>query len=163
MRASALEIFPRFYDAAQAASAVVYVARIDPLLLEDGTFYVHESGGEIVSCGGWSRRALLYAGSGNADDDARLLDPATEPARIRAMFVHGGWTRRGLGREILEASERAAAAEGFRTLTLMATRPGVPLYAACGFVAVRLEELTLVDGTRLDGTLMERPVRPTFT
>ena len=61
MRASALEIFPRFYDAAQAASAVVYVARIDPLLLEDGTFYVHESGGEIVSCGGSSRRASSSA------------------------------------------------------------------------------------------------------
>jgi GNAT superfamily N-acetyltransferase len=159
MRASVLAIFPRFYGAAQTASAALYVAHLDPLLLADGTYYVHESDGEIVSCGGWSRRALLYAGSGSGNDDARLLNPATEPARIRAMFVHGSWTRRGLGREILDASERAAAAEGFRTLTLMATRPGVPLYAAFGFVAVRLVELTLVDGTRLDGTLMERPVR----
>ena len=72
-------------------------------LIEDGTYYVHEAGGEIVACGGWSRRNRLYTGSGAAADDGRLLDPATEPARVRAMFVRGDWARRGLGRAILEA------------------------------------------------------------
>ena len=74
----------------------------------------------------------LDAGSGEAEGDARLLDPRTEPARVRAMFVRADWTRRGLGREILDASERAARAEGFRTLALMATLPGEPLYRAFG-------------------------------
>ena len=104
------------------------------MLIDDGTYYVHEAGGEIVACGGWSRRNRLHAGAGDADDDDRLLDPRTEPARVRAMFVRRDWTRRGLGRAILESCERAARAEGFTTLALMATLPGEPLYRACGFV-----------------------------
>ena len=98
MKTSAEALFPRFYDERQSASAVRYVAQIDRMLLEDGTYFVLESGEEAVGCGGWSRRDKLYTGSGDSEDDARLLDPATEPARVRAMFVRADWTRRGLGR-----------------------------------------------------------------
>ena len=72
-----------------------------------------EHGGELVACGGWSRRDKLYTGSGDAKDDARELDPATEPARVRAMFVRADWTRRGLGRRILEECDRAARPGAF--------------------------------------------------
>ena len=160
MRASALELFPRHYDAAQTASAVVHIAALDPRLLEDGTYLVHEAGGEIVACGGWSRRAKLYAGAADADDDDRLLDPRTEPARVRAMFVRADWARRGLGRAILATCERAARAEGFRRLTLMATIPGVPLYLAFGFRAVERVELSLPDGVVVTGVAMERSIEP---
>ncbi len=133
MRASVLDLFPRFYDERQTASAAVHIAHLDMTLIEDGTYLVHECGGEIVACGGWSRRDKLYTGSGDDAGDARLLDPRTEAARVRAMFVRSDWTRRGLGRAILEACERAARAEGFTTLALMATLPGEPLYRAFGF------------------------------
>ncbi len=133
MKASTRELFPHFYDERQTASSVEYVASVDRLLIDDGTYLVVEVGGELIACGGWSRRDRLYAGSGECDADARLLDPAAEPARIRAMFVRSGWTRRGLGRAILEACERAARSEGFTSLSLMATLPGVPLYARYGF------------------------------
>ena len=73
---------------------------------------MHEAGGEIVACGGWSKRNRLYTGSGATADDGRLLDPATEPARVRAMFVRDDWSRRGLGRAILERCERDARAAG---------------------------------------------------
>jgi hypothetical protein len=96
MRRSVLELFPRCYDERQTASAAEHIAHIDMRLVEDGTYFVHEAGGEVVACGGWSRRAKLYTGDGDEDD--RLLDPAREPARVRAMFVRGDWTRRGLGR-----------------------------------------------------------------
>ena len=158
MRASVLDLFPRFYTPEQTASAAIHIAHLDPLLIDDGTYYVHEADGRIVACGGWSRRAKLYSGSGDQDDDARLLDPATEPARVRAMFVQGGWTRRGLGRAILDASERAARAEGFTALTLMATLPGVPLYAAFSFTEIRRLELSMPDGVMLAGVEMGRPV-----
>ena len=114
MRASIRELFPRFYDAAYTESAARYIGELDMALIEDGTYYVHEAGGEIVACGGWSRRNRLYTGSGAAADDGRLLDPATEPARVRAMFVRGDWTRRGLGRAILERCERDAAPRASR-------------------------------------------------
>jgi GNAT superfamily N-acetyltransferase len=62
MKQSASVLFPRFYDERQAASAVRYVSRADPLLLRDGTYFVLESGGEMVACGGWSRRDRLHTG-----------------------------------------------------------------------------------------------------
>src|SRR5215471_20882303 len=94
MRESAAAIFPRYYDERQSASAVRFVAEVDPLLLSDGTYFVLESNGEAVACGGWSRRDRLYTGSGDSAGDSRLLDPETEPARVRAMFVRDDWTRR---------------------------------------------------------------------
>ena len=111
-------------------------------LIDDGTYFVHEAHGDIVACGGWSRRNRLFAGLGDAGDDDRLLNPATEPARVRAMFVRSDWTRRGLGRAILEACERAARAEGFTRLALMATLPGEPLYRAYGFRATEQVMIT---------------------
>ena len=161
MRASIAAIFPAFHTPEETASAVEQIGRLDITLVEDGTFFVHENdAGEIVACGGWSRRHKLYTGSGDGADDGRLLDPATEPARVRAMFVRGDWTRRGLGRAIIDACEAAARAEGFRTLALMATLPGEQLYRACGFRETGRSMLTLADGTKLAGVAMERPISP---
>ncbi len=158
MKRSVRELFPRFYDARQTASAEIYVADLDTVLIEDGTYYVHEAGGEIVACGGWSRRNRLHAGAGHADDDMRMLDPRTEPARVRAMFVRGDWTRKGLGRAILESCERDARAEGFTTLALMATLPGEPLYRAYGFAETGRVMVRAPDGVELEGVAMERPI-----
>jgi GNAT superfamily N-acetyltransferase len=158
MRASVLDLFPRFYDQRQTASAAVHIAHLDAQLIQDGTYLVHEADEEIVACGGWSRRAKLYTGSGDQQDDDRLLDPRTESARVRAMFVRGDWTRRGLGRAILDACERAARAEGFRSLVLMATLPGEPLYRVFGFREIERVLLTMPDGVSIEGVAMERPV-----
>jgi GNAT superfamily N-acetyltransferase len=160
MRASVLELFPRFYDERQTASAAVYVAHVDPTLVADGTFFVHEVGGEIVACGGWSRRGRLYTGSDDQEGDDRLLDPGTEAAHIRAMFVRPDWTRRGLGRAILEAGQDAARSEGFHRLDLGATLPGVALYRAFGFQEVERFVVTMPDGVTLDAVAMERPIDP---
>ena len=158
MRASVLDLFPQFYDAQQTASAAVHIAHLDMTLIEDGTYFVHEVDGEIVACGGWSRRQKLYAGSGDQGDDARVLDPATEPARVRAMFVRSDWTRHGLGRAILEACERAAREEGFTSLVLGATLPGVPLYRSFGFREVETIVVPMPDGVSVDAVAMEREI-----
>ena len=65
-----------------------------------------------------------------------MLDPVRDAARVSAMYTHPEFTRRGVGRLILELCESAAAAEGFVRLELMATLSGQPLYAAAGFEAV---------------------------
>ena len=160
MQTSIREIFPRFYDETQTASAVVHIGHLDLALIEDGTYYVHEADGEIVACGGWSRRNRLYAGSGEAEDDDRLLDPATEPARVRAMFVRSDWTRRGLGRAILETCERAARDEGFTMMALMATLPGEQLYRAYGFREIERTIVMTPDGIGTAAVAMERPIDP---
>jgi GNAT superfamily N-acetyltransferase len=74
------------------------------------------------------------------------------------MFTRADWTRRGLGRRILEECEDAAAREGFTRLTLMATLPGVPLYRAYGFELVEETLVTLPDGVTLESMTMEKPV-----
>lgn len=160
MRVSTLELFPRFYDERQTASGAVHIAHLDLQLIEDGTYFVHEAGGEIVACGGWSRRNKLYTGRGDAQDDLRFLDPATEPARVRAMFVRGDWTRRGLGRAILESCERAARQAGFRKLVLGATLAGEPLYRAFGFRETGRANVPMPDGVEVEVVSMERPISP---
>ncbi|GAA3083386.1 hypothetical protein GCM10010530_06930 [Kribbella aluminosa] len=156
-RAAVETQFPAYYDAVQTASAVEHITTLDTALIDDGTYYVLEAAGEVVACGGWSRRNKLFNAS-TAGADTRLLDPATEPARIRAMFVRADWTRRGLGRAILTACTEAARAEGFTRLALMATLPGVPLYKAFGFTEVEDAQLPMPDGTLLPGVAMERPI-----
>jgi GNAT superfamily N-acetyltransferase len=158
MRESVLAFFPDFYDERQTESSAVQIAHLDMQLIEDGTYFVHEADGEIVACGGWSRRNKRFSGPGDRADDDRLLDPTSEPARVRAMFVRRDWARRGLGRAILESCENAAREEGFTQLVLGATMPGEPLYRAFGFEEVDRFEVTMPDGVSVTCVEMERPI-----
>lgn len=160
MKTSIAAIFPAVYDERQTASSVLHIGSVDRMLIDDGTYFVIEEEDELVACGGWSRRDKLYTGSGDRQADDRLLDPATEMARVRAMFVRGDRARRGLGTRILEACETAARAEGFRGQVLMATLPGLPLYERYGFRVVELVDIPLPDGVTIGGALMERSLDP---
>lgn len=106
---------------------------LDTQLIDDGTYFVIESDGELAGCGGWSRRATLYGGDHSTTRDLALLDPAHDPAKVRAMYTHPAFTRRGVGRLILGLCEESAAAEGYTRLELMATLAGEPLYRHYGF------------------------------
>ena len=161
MKASTAEIFPRFYTASQTEASIRYIASVDRTLIDDGTYFVVVRGDEIVACGGWSRRDKLYTGSAEVPGEARLLDPSTEPARVRAMFVRADSTRQGLGTRILAACEGAAAKEGFRRLSLRATLPGVLLYERYGFVKTADNPVQMPDGTTIAAVDMEMPISRT--
>ena len=126
------ELQQGFLDARQIAASRAIMG-IDTLLISDETYFVVEHGGDLAGCGGWSRRATLYGGDATPGRDPALLDPAAEPARIRAMYTHPDHARRGVGRLILSLCEAAAQAEGFGQAELMATLSGEPLYRACGY------------------------------
>ena len=122
-------------DEIEASRAVM---GLDTQLVRDGTYFViegaGEDGGRLAGCGGWSRRATLYGGDHSADlREPRLLDPAVDAARVRAMYTHPAFVRRGVGRMIIAVAEAAARAEGFTRTELMATLAGEPLYRACGY------------------------------
>jgi GNAT superfamily N-acetyltransferase len=121
------------YLTPEAVSASFSIMGLDSQLIADGAYFAVEIGDRIVGCGGWSRRATLFGGDHSAGRNAALLDPAKDPARVRAMYTHPDFTRRGIGRMILAACEAAAAAEGFRSCELAATLAGEPLYRACGY------------------------------
>jgi GNAT superfamily N-acetyltransferase len=136
------------YSAEQLESAMLHTLGLDPQLIEDGTYFVAEIDGQIVGCGGWSRRKAIYgnhrARRASAKDD--FLTPPQDAARIRAFYVHPDWARRGIGRRLLQQCEVAARAAGFVRLELIATLSGVPLYNAYGFVTHEPVNLPLPNG-----------------
>ena len=115
MDASIRVLVGAYLDAARV-DASFEIMGVDSQLIEDGTYFVVECEGRIAGCGGWSRRATLFGGDHSRGRDARLLDPATEPARVRAMYTHPDFARRGVGRLVLSLCEAAAARDGFRSL-----------------------------------------------
>ena len=129
---------------------------LDTQLIADRTYVVVEDeGGRIVGCGGWSYRATLYGGdAGAVARDAAVLDPARDPARIRAMYTDPDCVRRGIGRMILAANEAAARAAGFARVELMATLSGEPLYLACGYEPIERVEKMAHAGTPVPGVRM---------
>ncbi|MFP5245521.1 MAG: GNAT family N-acetyltransferase [Thermoanaerobaculia bacterium] len=156
MRSSMHALSEGFYHAAQTASAVQYIAMADGQLIDDQTYFVIEEDGRIVACGGWSKRKKLFTGTTEQASAEGWLDPQTDAARIRAMFVDPAYTRRGLGRRILDAAEEDARRAGFTRCELMATLPGVPLYRACGYAEIERTTIELPDGARLDCIRMSR-------
>src|SRR5215217_607409 len=135
MEAAIAELQKPFLDPRQIASSRAIMG-VDTQLIDDGTYFVIEANGALAGCGGWSRRATLYGGDRSLGRDARLLDPAQDAARVRAMYTHPSFVRRGVGRLILSLCEDAARKEGFTRMELMATVAGEPLYNACGFEPV---------------------------
>ena len=135
MAASIAELQRGFLTPAQIDASRVIMG-LDRQLVADGTYFIVEVAGRIAGCGGWSRRATLYGGDHTPGRDAALLDPAVDAARVRAMYTHPDFARRGVGRLILQLCEGAARAEGFTRLELMATSSGRPLYESYGFVAL---------------------------
>jgi GNAT superfamily N-acetyltransferase len=160
MDAAITELQRNFLDEAQIESSRA-VMGIDTQLIDDGTYFVVESGAHVAGCGGWSRRATLYGSDHTAGRDSRLLDPLVDPARVRAMYTNPAYARRGVGRLILGLCEAAAAAEGFTRLELWSTLSGEPLYTAYGFRP--LERADLPGGSvPVPAVRMEKPVDPSL-
>src|ERR1700677_1328376 len=131
-----------YYSAAQMEAALGPVFGVDRQLISDGTYFVAEQSGQVVGCGGWSKRRAVFGSDQHRNtDDTGELYPARDAARPRAFFVHPDWARRGIGRGILLACESAARAAGFTRFELVATLAGEPLYAAFGYSVVERYEI----------------------
>jgi len=124
------------YSPAQIEGALGHALGLDTQLVEDGTYFaaVPFSNPEVIAgCGGWSYRKTLFGSDHGPHREIGLLDPATEPAKIRAIFVHPDWARKGLGSLILKHCEDAAQRAGFSSLEMGSTLTGVPLYTLKGY------------------------------
>jgi GNAT superfamily N-acetyltransferase len=163
------------YTPTQIESALQTVYGVDSQLIADGTYFVveakavearQEAGSAspganpvMVGCGGWSKRKTLYGGDHwSGREDAHLLDPERDAAKIRAFFVHPAWVRRGIGSLILEACETAAMAAGFRRFEMGATLTGVPLYQAKGYLRRENLSVPLNNGESLAIVRMEKAI-----
>ena len=147
------------YSEQQIEAAISTVFGVDTDLILDGTYFVAESSGVLIGCGGWSKRRTLFGGDQFASRDSSELDPKVEAAKIRAFFVHPQCARKGVGRAILAACESAASAYGFRSLELMATLPGLKLYRACGYEGDERVEYEIGEGVHIEFVPMRKDLQ----
>lgn len=147
---SARHLSREHYNDAQIDAAIATVFGVDTDLIADGTYFVAESERTLIGCGGWSRRKTLFGGDQYSSRDTGYLDPASEPAKIRAFFVHPQHARKGVAGAILSQCETAARAHGFRELELMATLPGIAFYKSRAFREAGTFVLELVEGVNLE-------------
>ena len=156
IRLSARGLSVGHYTDEQTEGAIKTVFGVDTDLIDDQTYFVADSGGELIGCGGWSRHRTLFGGDQYASRDRGWLDPRTEPARIRAFFIHPAHARKGVGRAILNRCETEARAAGFRALELMSTLPGISFYRSCGYLGDEPTELQVGEGVTIGLLLMRK-------
>jgi GNAT superfamily N-acetyltransferase len=144
------------YSDPQIEGAIKTLFGVDTNLILDGTYFVVDNDGELIGCGGWSKRKTLFGGDQYATRDAAELDPKTEPAKIRAFFIHPDHARKGIARAILAACETEAKAAGFQSLELMSTLPGIKLYRACGYEGNDRVELEVGEGVTIELAPMKK-------
>ncbi len=151
------ELSKGYYTHAQIEAAVGTTMGLDTQLVRDGTYFVVvDDADTIVACGGWGKRRTLFGADSNPGREAALLDPARDPARIRAFYVRPDRARQGLGRMLLEHCEREIRAAGFAVAELAATGPGEPLYAACGYEGVERKDWPLPGGLTISFLTMRK-------
>jgi GNAT superfamily N-acetyltransferase len=149
-----------YYSAQQIKSALVHIFGVDTQLILDGTYFVAQAGDEIAGSGGWSKRKTLFGGDQSKSAETEpLLDPATEPARVRAFYIQPRWSRKGIGSLILKSCEEAAREAGFKCIELAATLPGEPFYLARGYekgeeISIQTPDGQLLPTFRMTKTLV---------
>jgi GNAT superfamily N-acetyltransferase len=144
------------YTAAQMDGALGTVLGVDTQLIRDRTYFIAEAvfgdaaaEKRLAGCGGWSKRKTLFGADRGPGREPDLLDPATDPAKIRAIFVHPDFARQGLGSLILAHVEAEAAAAGFRRFEMGSTLTGVELYRRKGYVETERIAVPLHNGEAL--------------
>jgi GNAT superfamily N-acetyltransferase len=155
-RRSLREIGRGYYMVRQIESYLRHTETLEPYLIADGSYWVACAGGAIAGCGGWSLKAPAYA----AVTREAGRGAGAPPPKVRAMYVHPDFVRRGIGRALLGEIEAAIASAGFGEAALDATLPGVALYERCGYRTVGETCAELPDGERLRFVCMRKALAP---
>ena len=123
------------YSPAQREAALETVFTVDSMLIADGTYLLALSDeGQLVGCGGWSKRKTLYGGDHQVGSvEPELSDPTRDAAKIRAIFVHPNFARQGIGSALMKESEVEAISYGFDKFEMGSTLSGVALYSLKGY------------------------------
>lgn len=118
-----------FYTSEQIEAFLTHIGTMDDFLFHEGTYHVLTHGEAIVASGGWSRRTPRYAAvAGEAEAGSGAAAP-----KIRSVYVHPAYARRGLASRLVRHAEAEAIRAGHGEIELTATLSGVPLYIALGY------------------------------
>jgi GNAT superfamily N-acetyltransferase len=147
------------YSPAEREAAIATVFTVDTRLVSDGTYLLAFSEeNKLAGCGGWSKRKTLYGGDHQIEVlGPELLDPQTDAAKIRAIFVHPDFARQGLGTAILKLSEDAAIAAGFSKFEMGSTLSGIALYRLKDYREVERISVPVGSGRTIEVVRMAKP------
>lgn len=135
------------YDDEALAPVLDLITRANPSLLDSGTYYLAEHAtGLLVGCGGWTPER----------PGTRSIEPGI--GHVRHFAVHPTYTRRGIGRAILELCVEKAREAGVRTLECYSSLNAEKFYGDLGFVRIREMAMELRPGVVLRCVLMCRDV-----
>jgi N-acetylglutamate synthase-like GNAT family acetyltransferase len=146
---SARRLSREHYTDLEIETAIETVFGVDTSLIEDRTYFAVEIDGQLAGCGGWSKRKTLFGGDQYTSRDVGYIDPKSEPAKIRAFFIHPDHARKGIARAIVNQCEKEAREQGFHALELLSTLPGIEFYKSCGFIETGTLDLDLTDQVKL--------------
>ncbi len=147
------------YAPAQMEGAIGHVLGLDTQLIEDQTYFIAEtiaSEKTLAGCGGWSMRGTPFGSDHGPERSNVILDPVTDHARIRAIFVHPDFARQGLGTLLLDYCERQALAAGFTRFQMGSTLTGRTLYLLRGYKEQTQIDVPLPNGEVLPVIHMTR-------
>ena len=148
MRALATKV----YSASEVESFLAHIGTMDPYLIDDGTFFIAESGDQVVGCGGWTLRS---AGCSRHGASEAANDAAYAPI-VRSIFVHPRFVRQGVARRIMTLIERTLVFGGHREAKLTATLSGLPFYPSLGYQMGKTLRLRLPDGETFTAMAMRK-------
>jgi GNAT superfamily N-acetyltransferase len=112
----------------------------------------------FIGCGGWSNRETLFGGNHTPNRDNQFLDPKNDFARIRAMYTHPDWIRKGVGSLVMNLSEGAAKKLGFAKFELMATKSGKFLYETKGYKPIQEIIYKTISGKKVPMVKMKKEI-----
>lgn len=153
MQAESMRVLAsKVYHPREVESFLAHVGTMDAYLLDDGTFFVAESGGRIIGCGGWTSRSPSDVR--HAANDGGAGNPGA--AIIRSVFVLPSVVRQGVARRIMSLIERTLVFGGHREASLTATLSGLPFYLSLGYQIHKSLQLRLPDGETFAAVAMRK-------
>ena len=134
------------YPPSLLVMAVPLIARAQPRLLTSGSYFVVEDADGILrGAGGWTATLPGH--------DRRIMRGR---ANVRHVVTDSAWTRRGIGRRIMERAMDGARRAGMTWMHCTATRTAVPFYTALGFRTLRGVTVPLAPGIEFPAIEMRR-------
>lgn len=130
------------YPPSVQVTAIPVIAKVNPILVTSGSYFVAETQeGKIVGGGGWSRSVR-----GRSVGDVRHF--VTRKDRLR----------QGIGRRLMQEVIFDAGHQGITQLNCLATRTAEPFYHALGFDRQKEVIVGLRPGIDFPVIRMSRPI-----
>ena len=124
------------------ANLLPVIARANPSLLASGTYFIAETDGSIVGCGGWT------------PGDPRTRRETDGVGHVRHVAVDPRCIRLGIGRAVMNTIAQTARSAGMRRLERLSSLNAVPFYRAVGYVPENTTAVTLSNGIVMEAVLM---------